>query len=48
MTVWWRWIVMLDGELMWIICIIIYVGDYNKKLDDTFTYPSHPIPKPIQ
>ena len=48
MTVWWRWVVILDGQLMWIICMIKYMGDYIGKLDDTFIYPPHPILKPIQ
>ena len=26
--------VILDGQLMWIMCIIIYMGDYIEKLDN--------------
>ena len=48
MTASWCWIMILDGQLMWIICIIIYRSDYVEKMDDTFTYAPHPIPKPIQ
>ena len=40
MTVSWGWIVILHGY-------IIYMGDFIKKLDNTFKYPPHPIPKPI-
>ena len=28
--------------------IIIYMGNYIEKLDNTFIYPPHPIPKPNQ
>ena len=48
MTVLWLLIVILDGHLIWIICISLYMGDYIEKLDNTFIYPPHPIPKPNQ
>ena len=35
------------GYWMWIACIVVYMGDYNKKIDDTFIYPPHPIPEQV-